>query len=232
MTSPRQSWRMRAIAKGPFAAVMWVAGLSSVTGVCAGQSPESLSPEPVLHQAPALPPAGLPGDGGAVQLKAGESFDPYRNGGPPPWDRGPIARGPSMAVALDGARAAITACRAQAMSAVAVSVVDSAGQPRLTLAADGVRGWHAYSATRKALTALAFAEPSSKVAGHLAADATLAARLESNMTTLPGAVPLLSGDLVVGAIGISGSRSGEQDEKCAMAGAAAMRAGLRNAFRP
>jgi uncharacterized protein GlcG (DUF336 family) len=169
-----------------------------------------------------IPPGNLAGDAGAVQLHPGERFDPYAGGRPPPWDRGPIARGPTVAVALQGVHAVLSAC-----AKVAVAVLDTAGQPRATAAADGVRGWHIYSATRKALTALALKEPSSKAVVDAAADPTVAAKIQANMTILAGAVPIWSKNELVGAIGVSGARSGEEDEKCAVAGATAVETTLK-----
>lgn len=169
-----------------------------------------------------IPSGNLAGDAGAVQLHVGERFDPYVGGGPPPWDRGPIARGPTVAAALEGVRAALGTC-----GAVAAAVVDTAGQPRATEAADGVRGWHIYSAIRKALTALALKEPSSKAVADAAADPAIGAKIQPNMTTLPGAVPIWTKGELVGAIGVSGARSGEEDEKCAVSGAAAIEAKLQ-----
>lgn len=181
--------------------------LGTLCGICAAASEQT------------LPPGSLPGDSGAVQLRPGEHFDPYAGGGPPPWDRGPIARGPSVAVALKGVNAALKAC-----GSVAAAVVDVAGQPRVTMAADGIRGWHIYNATRKALTALALKLPSSSAVAEAAANPDVAAKLQPNMTTLAGAVPIWSNNELVGAIGVSGSRSGEEDERCAKAGAAAIEA--------
>ncbi len=168
-----------------------------------------------------IPVTNLSGDRGPEQPHPGAAFVPFAGGGPPPWERGPLARGPSLSVALKAAEAAIAACDAEAHMPIAVSVVDSIGQPRAQLAADGRRGWHIYNATRKALTAIGFGEPTSKAAADAATTAG-AAKLKANMSTLPGAVPLLAGSAVIGAIGVSGTKTGAQDEKCAAAGAAAV----------
>lgn len=193
-----------------------------------GQARELATPAGSASQeAQALPPGNLAGDAGAVQLQPGEVFTPNRSAGPPPWDRGPSGGVLSLAMALQAAQAAVAACDSQAHASVAVAVVDSVGQPRATLAADGARGWHIYSATRKALTAAALKEPSSRAVADMAANPALAAQLRPNMTTLPGAVPLWAGGELVGAIGVSGARSGEQDEKCAAAGAFRVRHRLK-----
>lgn len=166
-----------------------------------------------------MPPVSLPGDQGATQMKPGEVFVPFAGGGPPPWDSGPLAAGPTAAEAFGGARAAIAACAAQHFP-IGVSVIDSIGQPRATMVADGARGWHTYSSLRKALTALALEEPSSLAMKEVAGATPLAVRIKPYMTTMPGAVPLVVRGKLIGAIGVSGGRSGEIDESCAKAGAA------------
>jgi glc operon protein GlcG len=196
--------------KSQLLALVGAALMSTLGGLCRAAGEQT------------IPPGNLAGDAGAVQLHLGEHFDPYAGGGPPAWDRGPIARGPTAAAALEGVQAALRAC-----GSVAAAVLDTAGQPRATEAADGIRGWHIYSATRKALTAVALREPSSKAIADAAADPTVAAKLGANMTTLAGAVPIWSKKEFVGAIGVSGGRSGEEDEKCAVAGAAAVEAALK-----
>ena len=83
---------------------------------------------------PALPPEGLHHGPGA----APES----------------TARGPSLALALDAAQAAIESCRTKGYR-IGVSVIDSVGEARAMITADGADGSHVFVATRKALTALA-----------------------------------------------------------------------------
>jgi uncharacterized protein GlcG (DUF336 family) len=107
-----------------------------------------------------------------------------------------------------------------------VSVIDSAGQPRVSLTADGATGGHTYTAVRKGLAALAFKVPTSQVAAKLAADKSAAAMVKPNMMTWAGAVPLMKGGKVIGAIGGSGASS-QQDEKCAQAGADKIKARLK-----
>jgi uncharacterized protein GlcG (DUF336 family) len=184
------------------AAALLVVGLSNAQAQDAGKSATS-----------------LPGDQGPTQMKPGQVFVPFPGGGPPPWERGPLETGPGSEEALRAAHAAITACATNKFK-IAVAVVDSVGQPRATLAADGVRGWHIYSATRKALTALALEEPSSQAMKEVAGNTEAAKRIGPAMTTMPGAVPILRGGKVIGAVGVSGARSGEADELCAAAGAA------------
>jgi uncharacterized protein GlcG (DUF336 family) len=101
-----------------------------------------------------------------------------------------------------------------------VAVTDAAGFLQVGLTADGAAPGHIFSATRKDNAAAAFKAPTSVVQRRLRAnDDDALAMLKPNMAVFPGAVPLMAGERVLGAIGASGA-TGEQDEACAAAGAA------------
>ena len=155
-----------------------------------------------------MPPGGGPPGGGP----------PGGAGGRPPPEPGSDAPSPSLALAIEAAQAAVAACMADGFN-IGVAVIDSSGQPRATLAADGSTGGHVYTAVRKGLAAVAFKIPSSDVGALIASDKAAAARVTPAMMTRAGAVPLMAGDKLLGAIGASGASS-QQDEKCAAAGAA------------
>src|ERR1700676_3358533 len=87
---------------------------------------------------PPLPPGGLHGGPGS-----------------PPES---TARGPSLELAIEAARTAIESCRAAGFH-VGVTVIDSVGEARAMLTADGSDGSHVFVAMRKALTPLAFEMP-------------------------------------------------------------------------
>jgi len=72
--------------------------------------------------------------------------------------------------------------------------------------------------TSMALVALTFKIPSSQGAETVQSDKALLARVTPNMFVMEGAVPLMVGSEVIGAIGASGAAGGDQDEVCAMAG--------------
>lgn len=145
--------------------------------------------------------------------------------GPPP-QRAPYARGPSMALALAAAEAAEAAC---AGYKVGVAVIDSAGMPKLYHIPDGTTGYHAYTAFRKAWTALSFARPTSQVGALTKTDPAVRQRIvaDSNYLSFAGGVPLVVGSVIVGAIGVSGADVSAVDERCAQAGVAAIRDRLR-----
>jgi uncharacterized protein GlcG (DUF336 family) len=149
---------------------------------------------------PALPPGGLHHDAGA---------------GPES-----TARGPTLALALEAAQAAIDACRSKGYR-IGVSVVDSVGEARAMITADGADGSHVFVAMRKALTALATEMPSAKAADLMANDKALLARIKPNMFVMGGALPIMVNRETIGAIGVSGAAGmpfGHQDELCAAAG--------------
>jgi uncharacterized protein GlcG (DUF336 family) len=173
--------------------------------------------------ASATDPSRLPGDNPPPRGMRGPP--PSGPGGRPPPEPGTDAPGPPLALAIEAAQAAITACAADGYK-VGVSVVDSSGQPRAALSADGATGGHVYTGVRKALAALAFKEPTSQVSAQAANDKSVEARIAPNMAPMAGAVPLAVGDRVIGAIGVSGASS-QQDEKCAIAGAEKIKSRLK-----
>jgi uncharacterized protein GlcG (DUF336 family) len=199
--------------------VLWIA-MGSRRGEAAvgpfGDKPESarslpadnLPPFRMLDEHGTLPPIPPPPPGG---LHHGPGSGPESS-----------VPGPTLAQALAAAQAAITTCSAAGYR-VGVSVIDSAGEARALLTADGADGSHVFVGTRKALTALAFKVSSAKAADDIAADKTLLARVTPNMFVMGGALPILRGTDVIGAIGVSGAGGmpfGHQDELCAAAGRA------------
>jgi uncharacterized protein GlcG (DUF336 family) len=181
----------------------------------------------VFHDRPAspqslpadnLPPFGMLDDHGKLvptpPIPAGGL---HRGPGTPPES---TARGPSLSQALDGARAAIEACSGAGYR-VGVTVIDSTGEARAMLTADGSDGSHVFVAMRKALTALKFKMPSSRANTVVPNDPALLAQVTPNMFVEGGALPIVVAHEIVGAIGVSGAGGapiGHQDEVCAAAG--------------
>jgi len=135
------------------------------------------------------------------------------------------APGPSLSLAVEAARAAVDACAAAGFH-VGAAVVDSVGEARALLTADGSDGSHVFIAMRKALTALRFEMPSSRVSQLAPSDPELLARVTPNMFVSGGALPITLKGETIGAIGVSGAGRtsgsaepmGHQDELCAAAG--------------
>jgi uncharacterized protein GlcG (DUF336 family) len=140
---------------------------------------------------------------------------------PPPggWHRGPSTDkeskvpSPTLAIAIEAARAAVENCMSRGYLGAA-TVVDSSGEARAMLSADGEDGSHVFVAQRKALTAVTFKMSSAKALEMVGKDKAMAARVTPAMFVMFGAYPIISKGEVIGAIGYSGG----DDEACAMAG--------------
>lgn len=141
--------------------------------------------------------------------------------------RQPPARRPEIALAREAVDAAIATCLAQNLK-VTGAVVDAAGHPLYVYVPDGHSARTGDIATQKALTVVITGKPASQTEALAAADPALEAKLAANPRTVRfgGAVPLMVGDTLIGAIGASGA-SAEQDEACAKAGADKVAARLR-----
>lgn len=123
------------------------------------------------------------------------------------------APGPTLDQAIAAARAAVDSCTARGYQGAA-TVIDSVGDARAMLSADGSDGSHVFVAQRKAITALEFKMPSSEVRAAIAKDPSLLARVKPNMFVQFGAFPITKGGVVIGAIGYSGG----DDVACAQVG--------------
>jgi uncharacterized protein GlcG (DUF336 family) len=140
---------------------------------------------------------------------------------PPPggWHRPPAAGpeskvlSPKLEVAMAGAYAAVTDCMSRGYLGAA-TVVDSSGEARAMLSADGADGSHVFVAQRKALTAVTYKMPSVKALELVGKDKAMAARVTPNMFVMFGAFPIEYKGEVIGAIGYSGG----DDEACALVG--------------
>jgi uncharacterized protein GlcG (DUF336 family) len=133
-----------------------------------------------------------------------------------------IAPGPSLS--LEAARTAVDTCAAAGFR-IGAAVIDSVGEARALITADGSDGSHVFVAMRKALTALRFEMPSSRASQLVPKDPDMLARVTPNMFVAGGAVPIVRNGETIGAIGVSGagheattSAIGQQDELCALAG--------------
>ena len=125
-------------------------------------------------------------------------------------------------LALEVARATLIACR-EAGYQVSVTLVDRSGITQIMLR-DQVAGPHTLdTARRKAWTAASF-----KGDTHSIAEATRpgtgqsGARFVTDAIMAAGGVPLSAEGTLVGAVGVSGSPSAEEDQKCAEKGAEAL----------
>ena len=148
--------------------------------------------------------------------------------------RQPPSRGPETALALEAAQAALAACAANGVKAAA-SIVDSAGGLRVLLTADGAAQEEVEISRKKASTAVALKEVTSEVADRMEKDQAFKAKIDADKSLFPrpGGVPLMVGDEMIGAIGVSGASrlngvpGGVRDEACAKAGLDKVRTRLK-----
>src|SRR5499427_361816 len=135
---------------------------------------------------------------------------------------------PQPTLTLEGARRVVAAAIAYARShdapGAAVAVVDAGGHTICLERLDGTFAASADVSIGKARTAANFGRPTrgmedaiNKNRPALAAVAAVTA-----FTPLQGGVPITFGKEVVGAIGVSGASSAQQDEEIATAGAGAL----------
>lgn len=136
---------------------------------------------------------------------------------PPPGSPQPLPPSPSMAVALEMAHSAMTACRG---FHIGVTVLDAAGYPKLTYIPDGSQGFHAYMSFKKANTALRFKMPSGEITAAMKGNSKIAAEFRAggaNFITFAGGLPLMSHGKLIGALGVSGAEPSAKDEACGKA---------------
>jgi len=132
----------------------------------------------------------------------------------------------SPEVALEIAQTSLASCRAQGYQ-VAVAVVDRMGVPQVMLR-DRFAGPHTPdTAQRMAWTAVSFRTDTLELANASRADSNQwAARMIDNALLLGGGVPVQAGGFTVAAVGVSGTPSGEANDRCARAGVEAVKAKL------
>jgi len=140
-----------------------------------------------------------------------------------PGQQPPPARGVEMALALEAAQAAVSSCLGQGVKGSA-AVLDSAGVTRVLVSADGSSKNSAELSPKKAVAAIQFKKPTSELQAEADKDPALKAKLEADKSIFPraGAIPIMAGNDLVGAIGFGGANGqqggGTKDEACAKDG--------------
>ena len=132
----------------------------------------------------------------------------------------------SPELALEIAQKSLASCRAQGFQ-VAVAVVDRMGVPQVMLR-DRFAGPHTPdTAQRMAWTAVSFRTDTLELANASRADSSQwAARMIDNALMLGGGVPVQAGGFTVAGVGVSGTPSGEANDRCARAGIDAVKTRL------
>lgn len=131
-------------------------------------------------------------------------------------------RGPALAPALVAAQTAVDACEARGYL-VTVVIVDSAAVPVVILSGNGAAAITQSIAMGKAVSSLRNGKPSAELAVLARTDSALAARLAADPQQGPqrgGGLPIMAGQSVIGAIGVSGAPDAGWDAECAQAGLA------------
>jgi uncharacterized protein GlcG (DUF336 family) len=141
----------------------------------------------------------------------------------------PVRKVLPIELAMDAARLALTTCAGQGY-AVAVTVVDREGEVRLLAASPDVSPISVELSQRKARAAALFRARSAEVGTRFQANPGFAQAMtavEPRLSGAQGAVPILVGEELLGAMGISGAPGGDKDEACVTAGLAAIAGSLR-----
>jgi uncharacterized protein GlcG (DUF336 family) len=174
----------------------------------------SAQPAPPAPPAPPRDPLLLPSDAPPPPLE--RMLAPPA----PPAPGQPLGVAPAdttraldMAVAVDLARTAIAICEAQGLR-VGAAVADSAGNLRVGLTGNAARAGRIFTASRKNAAVIAYGKPTSAIQAMLRADPAARAALPPHMAVMPGGVPIMVGDKIIGALAVSGAAS-LQDEDCA-----------------
>jgi len=124
----------------------------------------------------------------------------------------------SYEAAHDAAVAALEQCRKTGYK-VTVTVLDAGGGTKVVLHDDGARPHTIENSMRKAYTSLTSGRTSDEYGKNaIASPQSVGALHLDRITTLAGALPIKSGNEVIGAIGVSGAPGGEKDAVCAQAG--------------
>lgn len=123
---------------------------------------------------------------------------------------------------LEGANRVIAAALALARerhAGGAIAVVDDAGNLMALQRLDGTFGAASGVSTGKARTAALFKKPTKAFEDSIN-NGRVALAAVAEMTPLQGGIPIMHEGSVVGAIGVSGAHSQQEDEEIALAGAA------------
>ena len=123
----------------------------------------------------------------------------------------------SLAIALTIATTAADTCKAQG-NRVSVTVLGRYGEVIVQLRGDGASPHTIENSQRKAYTSRTFRIPSGEFVERVKKDPTTGLQHLSGVIAARGALPIKTGDEVIGAVGVSGSPGGDKDEVCAQAG--------------
>jgi uncharacterized protein GlcG (DUF336 family) len=123
----------------------------------------------------------------------------------------------SLAMATTIAQTAIQTCKAQGY-AVSAHVLGRNGEVLVSMRGDDTAPHTLENSFKKAYTSRAQRIPSGKFAENVKGNPNAGALHLTNMMPAQGALPIMIGEDVIGAIGVSGAPGGDKDEACAKTG--------------
>jgi len=123
----------------------------------------------------------------------------------------------SLATALTIAQTAYDTCTAQGYR-VSVTIVGRTGEVILQMRGDNAPPHTMENSFRKAYTSRTFRIPSGEMVKRLKENPQLGAIHLTNVIATQGALPIMVGEDVIGAAGVSGAPGGDKDEACVKAG--------------
>ena len=134
-------------------------------------------------------------------------------------------------ITLDAAKelaaTALDSCR-KAGYKVTITILDARGGTKLVISDDGANMHTVENSMRKAYTSATFKIASGEYGKRNVANPQSVGALHlDRITTLEGALPIMAGKDLIGAVGISGAPGGDKDAACAQAGIDKISAGLK-----
>ena len=132
----------------------------------------------------------------------------------------------SANIALTIAQTAIATCTANGYR-VSATVVGRNGEVVVQIRGDGTGPHTMENSFKKAYTARTFRIPSGEMEDRLKKNPAMGAQYLTGFTTARGALPIMVGEDVIGAAGVSGAPGGEKDEACVKAGLEKVAADLK-----
>jgi uncharacterized protein GlcG (DUF336 family) len=123
----------------------------------------------------------------------------------------------SAAMALTIAETAIATCTANGYR-VSATIVGRNGEVLVQIRGDGTGPHTMENSFKKAFTARTFRIPSGEMEDRLKKNPQMGAQYLTGFTTARGALPIMIGEEVIGAAGVSGAPGGDKDEACVKAG--------------
>lgn len=135
-------------------------------------------------------------------------------------DPGPLTeKNVSMRMALAIIDGTLEQCTKDGFK-VSVVIVDNAGLVRASLRGDGTNPHTMEFARKKAYTARTRGQTSLEFMKLTESPASAYLRQIPDVVAVGGGVPIKIGNIIIGAVGVSGAPGGEKDEVCANAGIA------------